>query len=68
MAGSPYHPADLQWVEIERQAGWIPVREEIVEDDAGVLSSVIVPTSEPVVDAMESSEEGSEESVVPTNN
>ena len=68
MVGSPYRPAnlhkiswwDLQWIEIERQAGWILVREEIVEDNAGVISSVIVPTSEPVaVDAMESSEEGS---------
>ena len=77
MAGNPYRPADLQeiswrdlqWVEIEQQVGWIPVREEIVEDDNGVLSSVIVPTSEPVaVDAMESSEEGSEESTSLTDN
>ena len=53
MVGSPYRPADLQeinwrdlqWVERERQAGRIPVREEIVEDDAGVISSVVVPTS-----------------------
>ena len=75
MVGSPYHPAnlhesswqDLQWVEIERQVGQIPVQEEIVEDNAGVISSVIVPTSKPV-DTMESSEEGSEESVVPPNN
>ena len=68
MVGSPYRPADLhkiswwdlQWMEIERQAGRIPVREEIVEDNAGVISSVIVPTSVPVaVDAMESIEEGS---------
>ena len=72
MAGSPYRPADLQeiswrdlqWVEIERQAGRIPVREEIVEDEAGVISSVIVPASELVAeDVMES-----EESVVPANN
>ena len=77
MAGSPYCPAnlqeiswwDLQWVELERQAVWILVREEIVEDDTRVLSSVIVPAPEPVVDvAMESSEEGSEGSVVPANN
>ena len=26
----------------------LPVREEIVEDDAGVISSVIVPTLDPV--------------------
>ena len=43
MVGSPYRPADLQeiswqdlqWVEMEQQAGWILVQEEIVEDDAG---------------------------------
>ena len=76
-AGSPYRPADLQeiswrdlqWVEIERQAGRIPVQEEIVEDDAGVISSVVVPTLASVADeAMGSSEEVSEESVVPVNN
>ena len=66
MVGSPYHPADLQeiswhnlqWVELERQAGRIPVQEEIVEDDAGVISLVVVPTSVQVID-----EEGSEESM-----
>ena len=77
MAGSPYRPADLQeiswqdlqWVKIERQAGRIPVQEEIVEDDAGVISSVVVPTLTSVADeAMGSSEEVSEESVVPVNN
>ena len=77
MAGSPYRPADLQevswrdlqWVELERQAGWIPVREEIVEDEAGVISSMIVPTLVPVADeAMESSEEGLEESMSPADN
>ena len=32
----------------------LPVREEVVEDDAGVISSVIVPTLVPVAkDAME---------------
>ena len=32
----------------------LPVREEVVEDDAGVISSVIVPTLAPVLtDAME---------------
>ena len=67
MAGRAYRPADLleiswrdlQWVEIQRRASpsqreELPVREEVVEDDAGVISSVIVPTLEPVEeDAME---------------
>ena len=67
MAGRAYRPADLleiswrdlQWVEIQRrgspsQREELPVREEVVEDDAGVISSVIVPTLEPVTeDAME---------------
>ena len=67
MAGRAYRPTDLleiswrdlQWVEIQRRASpsqWeeLPVREEVVEDDAGVISSVIVPTLEPVTeDAME---------------
>ena len=67
MAGRAYRPADLreiswrdlQWVEIQRrgspsQREELPVREEVVEDDAGVISSVIVPTLEPVAeDAME---------------
>ena len=67
MAGRAYRPADLleigwrdlQWVEIQRRASpsqceELPVREEVVEDDAGVISSVIVPTLEPVTeDAME---------------
>ena len=71
MAGRAYRPADLreiswrdlQWVEIQWQASpsqreELPVREEIVEDDAGVISSVIVPTLALVLeDAME---EGSE--------
>ena len=71
MAGRVYHPTDLleiDWsdldgVEFRRRAGlWpqeeLPVREEIIEDDAGVISSVIVPTLAPVPeDAME---EGSE--------
>ena len=60
MAGRAYRPADLleiswrdlQWVEIQREE--LPVREEVVEDDAGVISSVIVPTLELVTeDAME---------------
>ena len=71
MAGRAYRLAnlleiswrDLQWVEIQRQASpssWeeMPVREEVVEDDAGVISLVIVPTLAP--DAME---EGSESTV-----
>ena len=67
MAGRAYRPADLleiswrdlQWVEMQRRASpsqceELPVREEVVEDDAGVISSVIVPTLEPVAeDAME---------------
>ena len=67
MAGRAYRPADLleiswrdlQWVEIQRRASpsqreELPVREEIAEDDARVISLVIVPTLEPVAeDAME---------------
>ena len=67
MAGRAYRPADLleiswrdlQWVEIQRQASpshceEVPVREEVVEDNEGVVSSVIVPTLAPVEeDAME---------------
>ena len=71
MAGRDYRPADLleiswrdlQWVEIQRRASpsqqeELPVQEEIVEDDAGVISSVIVPTLAPVAeDAMEEESE-----------
>ena len=67
MAGRVYHPTDLleiNWsdldgVEFRRResAGpqeGLPVREEIVEDDAGVVSSVVVPDLAPVAeDAME---------------
>ena len=67
MAGRAYRPADLleiswrdlQWVEIQQRASpsqreELPVREEVVEDDDGVISSVIVPTLESVAeDAME---------------
>ena len=67
MAGRAYRPADLleiswrdlQWVEIQWRASLsqceeLPVREEVVEDDAGVISSVIVPTLVPVAeDTME---------------
>ena len=67
MAGRAYRPVDLleiswrdlQWVEIQRRASpsqreELPVREEIVEDEAGVISLVIVPTLAPVAeDAME---------------
>ena len=70
MAGRAYRPADLleiswrdlQWAEIQRRASpsqreELPVREEVVEDAAGVISSVIVPTLEPVAeDAMEESD------------
>ena len=71
MAGRVYHPTDLleiNWGGLDgvefwqraspSQRGELPVREEIVEDDAGVISSVIVPTLAPVPeDAMD---EGSE--------
>ena len=67
MAGRAYRPADLleiswrdlQWVEIQQRASpsqreELPVREEVVEGDDGVISSVIVPTLELVAeDAME---------------
>ena len=67
MAGRVYRPTDLleiNWldldgVEFRRRRGLLPqedlpVREEIVEDDAGVISSVVVPTLAPVEeDAME---------------
>ena len=67
MAGRAYRPADLleiswrdlQWVEIQRRASpsqreELPVREEVVEDDEGVVSSVVVPIPAPVTeDAME---------------
>ena len=67
MAGRAYRPTDLleiswrdlQWVEIQRRASpsqreELPVREEVVEDAAGVISLVIVPTLAPVEeDAME---------------
>ena len=71
MAGRAYRPADLleiswrdlQWVEIQRRASLsqreeLPVREEVIEDNAGVISSVIVPTLTPVPeDAMEEESE-----------
>ena len=71
MAGRAYRPADLlgvswrdlQWVEIQQRASpsqreELPVREEVVEDDAGVISSVIVPTLALVPeDAMEEESE-----------
>ena len=73
MAGRAYRPAslleiswrDLQWVEIQRRASpsqreKLPVREEVVEDNAGMISSVIVPTLAPVAeDAMEEESESS---------
>ena len=79
MAGRAYRPTnlleiscrDLQWVEIQRRASpsqreELPVREEVVEDNAGVISSVIVPTLVPVAeDAME---EESESTVGSSNN
>ena len=76
MAGRAYRPADLleiswrdlQWVEIQRRASpsqreELPVREEVIEDDEGVVSSIIVPTLAPVAeDAME---EESDSTVAP---
>ena len=76
MVGRAYRPTDLleiswrdlQWVEIQRRASpsqreELLVREEVIEDDAGVISSVIVPTLTPVAeDAME------EESMVGSSN
>ena len=73
MAGRVYRPTNLleiNWsgldgVEFCRQAGpWpqeeLPVREEIVEDDAGVISLVVVPTLALVAeDAMEEESLGS---------
>ena len=67
MVGRAYRPADLleiswrdlQWVEMQRRASpsareELPVREEVVEGDDGVISSVIVPTLEPAAeDTME---------------
>ena len=67
MAGRAYRLADLleiswrdlQWVEIQRrvspfQREELLVQEDVVEDDAGVIFSVIVPTLTPVAeDAME---------------
>ena len=72
MAGRAYRPVnlqeigwrDLQWVEIQWRASPTLVREEIVEDDAGVISSVFVPTLTP--DAME--ESGDEEFLSPADN
>ena len=71
MAGRVYRPTDLleiNWsdlngVEFRRREGpWpqegLPVREEIVEDNAGVISSVVVPTLSLVEeDAMEEESE-----------
>ena len=71
MAGRAYRLAnlleiswrDLLWVEIQWRASpsqreELPVQEEVVEDDAGVISSVIVPTLALVAeDAMEEESE-----------
>ena len=73
MAGRVYRPTDLleiNWsdldgVEFCRRSGLgpqeeLPVREEIIEDEAGVISSVIVPTLVPAEeDAMEEDVESS---------
>ena len=74
MAGRVYRLTDLlgiNWLDLDgvefrhREGPWpqegLPVREEIVEDDAGVISSVVVPDLAPVPeDTME--EESSVES------
>ena len=76
MAGRVYHPINLleiNWLDLDgvefcrRESPWpqegLPVREEIVEDDEGIVSLVIVPTLEPVAeDAMEEGPESSAES------
>ena len=79
MAGRAYRPADLleiswrdlQWVEIQQRASpsqrkELPVREEIVEDEAGVVSSVIVPTLTSVPE--DTMEEESESTVGSSDN
>ena len=79
MAGRAYRPAnlleiswrDLQWVEIQWRASpsqheELLVREEVVEDEAGVISSVIVPTLESVAEDV--MEEESESTVGSLNN
>ena len=77
MAGRAYRPADLleiswrdlQWVEMQRRVSLsareeLPVREEVVEGDDGVISSVIVPIPEPAAeDAMEESSVGSQDNL-----
>ena len=82
MAGRAYHLAnlleiswrDLQWVEVQRRASpsqreELPVREEVVENNAGVISSVIVPTLAPVPkDAMEEESESTAGSSSPADN
>ena len=63
MAGRVYRPtnlleinwSDLDGVEFRRHEGpWpqegLPAREEIIENDAGVISSVVVPDLTPVVE------------------
>ena len=82
MAGRAYRPADLleiswwdlQWVEMQRRASpslqeELPVREEVVEDNTGVISSVIAPILAPVPeDAMEEESESTVRSLSPANN
>ena len=73
MAGRVYRPtnlleinwSDLDGVEFRRRASSgpqeeLPVREEVVEGDDGVISSIIVPTLAPVAeDTMEDESESS---------
>ena len=73
MAGRVYRPADLleiNWSDLDgvdfrrREGPWL--QEEIVEDDAGVISSVIVPTLALVPE--DTMEEGSESTVGSSDN
>ena len=67
MAGRVYCPIDLleiNWsdldgVEFRHCEEGLPVREEVVEDDAGVISSVIVPDLAPVAEDTMEEESGS---------
>ena len=48
--------------------GRIPVREEIIEDNAGVISLVVVPTLVSGIDEEEASNEGSNKAMSPADN
>ena len=76
MAGRVYRPTDLleiNWSDLDgvefccREGPWpqegLPVREEVLEDDAGVVSSVVVPDL--VLAAEDAMEEELESAVAP---